>query len=94
MYQQYPPPQQIYYGSQYSGCLKFFLYILSFAVPLAGVIVGIVFTSRPDPESKRLGQACLILAIISVVVYCCLVVVGTALGFAPLAILPFIEGSY
>ncbi len=76
MQQQYPPPQPVYYGQQYGGCMKLILYILSLWIPLAGVIIGVIFMSRPDPESKRLGQTCLILGIISFVLSCCLVVVG------------------
>jgi hypothetical protein len=83
MYQQYPSPQPVYYPQQqYSGCLKAFLYVLSFLIPIAGVIIGIVFISRPDPESKGLGQACLIVGIVSFVLWCCVsIVVGISSGF-------------
>ena len=83
MYQQYPQQQPAYYPQQqYSGCLKAFLYILSFLVAMAGVIIGIVFISRHDPESKSLGNACLIVGIISFVVWCCLsIVFGISSGF-------------
>jgi hypothetical protein len=73
MYQQYPPPQPAYHPQQqYSGCLKAFLYGLSLLIPLAGIIVGIVFISRPDPESKSIGNIALILGIVSFVLNCCL----------------------
>ncbi|MGD1994434.1 MAG: hypothetical protein PVI59_14670 [Anaerolineae bacterium] len=90
MYYQ-PPSQQVYVaeGSRYSGCLKLFLYAVSLLVPLVGVIMGLVYLSRPDPESKKLGQICLILGIISFVVTCCL---GAILGLSPLLALPFLEG--
>jgi hypothetical protein len=73
MYQQYPPQQPVYYPQQqYSGCVKFILYALAFLTPLPiGIIIGIVFMSRPDPESKSLGNVCLIISIISVVLQCC-----------------------
>jgi hypothetical protein len=78
MYQQYPPQQPAYYPQQqYGGCLKFFLYVLSFSMPLAGIIIGIIFMSRPDRESKSLGNACLIISIISMVLWCC---VGIGFG--------------
>ncbi len=85
MYQQYPGqqpmyPQPPYYGQQYSGCVKFLLYALSFLVPLAGIIIAIVFMTRPDPESKGLGRTCLILGIVSIALGCC---IGVALGFGP-----------
>ena len=88
MYQYQPPPQQIYYGSRYGGCLKLFLYALSFFIPLLGIILGIVYMSRPDPESKRLGQACLIIGIISFIITCC---AGVIFGLAPTVLLPFLE---
>jgi len=91
MYPQYQQPQPVYYGSQYSGCLKFILYAISFFIPLAGLIIGVIFLSRPDPESKNLGQTCLIVGIISFVLSCCLAVM---FGIAPALILPFLDPSY
>ncbi len=38
-------------------------YIVSFLVPLAGIIIGIVYYTRPDGESKRVGKNCIIIAI-------------------------------
>ncbi len=84
-------PQHVYYGSQYSGCLKFVLYAISFLIPLAGLIVGVIFLSRPDPESKSLGQTCLILGIVSFVLSCCL---GLVFGIAPAFIIPFLDSGY
>jgi len=93
MYQQYPPPQVIYYGSQYGGCFKFFLYLLSFFMPLLGLIFGLVYMSRPDVESKSLGRTCLIISIISFVLICCSSVLAALLGFLPVLTLPFLEGQ-
>jgi hypothetical protein len=77
-YPQYPQHQPVYYPQQqYSGCLKFLLYAVSFLWPLPiGFIIAIVFISRPDPESKSLGNACLIISIITLVIYCCLSIAG------------------
>ncbi|MFN2217217.1 MAG: hypothetical protein ACK2UA_01315 [Anaerolineae bacterium] len=80
MYQQYPqyPQQQpVYYqpAQQYGGCLKALLYILAFTMPLpAGIIIAIIFLSRQDPESKSLGNACLIVSIVALVIQCCLTI--------------------
>ena len=52
----YPPPQPVYAGPRYSGCMKFILYIASFFIPLVGIIAAIIFMSRQDPESKRLAN--------------------------------------
>ena len=83
MYQQYPPPQPAYYPQQqYSGCMKALMYGLSLLIPLAGIIIGIVFVSRPDPESKSIGNIALILGVISFVLNCCVGVLiwGVAFG--------------
>ena len=90
MYPQYPQ-QHIYYGSQYGGCLKFILYAASFFIPLVGLITGVIFLSRPDPESKRLGQTCQILGVVSFVLSCCLAVV---FGLTPALVLPFLDSNY
>jgi hypothetical protein len=90
MYQQYPPP--VYYPpQQYSGCLKFLLYALAFfwSFPV-GIIIAIVFMSRPDPESKSLGNTCMIISIISMVFWCCAGTVAIMLsGLAPAIIAYF-----
>jgi hypothetical protein len=83
-YPQQPPPPQYppqYYGPQYSGCLKFVLYALSFFIPLVGIILGIVYMSKPDPESKSLGKICLIISIVVIVIGCCL---GGIFGILPI----------
>ncbi len=94
MAQYYQPPQVVYYGSRYSGCLKFFFYALSCTIPLVGFILALIYATRPDPESKRLGQTCLVLSIISTLIYCCLVVLGIVMGAGGVALLPFMEGNY
>lgn len=80
----YPPqpppayPQQ--YGPRYSGCLKFILYALSFSIPIVGIVVGIIFMSKRDPESTGLGKACLIISIATMVLWCCIGVALAILG--------------
>jgi hypothetical protein len=93
MYQQpYQTPAPVYYGPQYSGCTKFLLYVLSLWIPIAGVIVGLIFMGRPDPESKRLGQTCLILGIVSFVITCCLAIIVATSWTTILAFLaPYME---
>ena len=70
-YQQQPPPPPAYYP-RYSGCLKFILYALSFFIPLVGIIAGIIFMSKGDPEASSLGKTCLIISIVAIVIGCCL----------------------
>jgi hypothetical protein len=90
MYQQYPQQPVYYPQQQYSGCLKWFLYILSFVAPFpVGIIIAIVFISRQDPESKSLGNVCLIVSIISMVLACCVAAVLMATGVLPMLLIPF-----
>jgi len=93
MYYQQPPPAYPpqYYGPRYGGCLKIFLYLISFSIPIVGIIVGIVFMSRGDPESRSLGRTCLILGIISVVLACCL---GVGASLFPVLLAMLQEMSY
>jgi hypothetical protein len=86
MYYQQPPPA--YYGPRYSGCLKFVLYALSFFIPIVGIIAGIIYMSKGDPESSALGKACLFIAIAAIVIGCC---VGA--GFTAFSVLSQ-QGSY
>ncbi len=76
--QPYPPPQ---YAPRYSGCLKFILYLVSFGIPIAGIIIAVIFMSKGDPESNSLGKTCLIISIAMIVVGCCLGVVGGVAWF-------------
>ena len=76
MYYQQPPPA--YYGPRYSGCLKFIMYALSFFIPIVGIIAGIIYMSRGDPESSALGKTCLAISIVTIVVGCCVGVGASA----------------
>ncbi len=46
--------------------MKVLLYLASIFVWIAGVIIGIVFMAKDDPEYKRVGKICLILGIVSI----------------------------
>jgi hypothetical protein len=49
-------------------------YILSFIIPILGIILGAIYMSKPEPENKRFGKNCIIAAVISfVVVICCVI---------------------
>jgi len=78
-YQQQPPPPV--YQPQYSGCLKFILYALSFCIPLVGIIAGIIFMSKGNPEASSLGKTCLIISIVAIVIGCC---VGVGFSVVPI----------
>jgi hypothetical protein len=53
------------------------MYVLSFFIPIVGIVAGIIYMSRGDPESSALGKACLIISIAAIVIWCC---VGVAFG--------------
>jgi hypothetical protein len=50
-------------------------YILSFIIPILGIILGAIYLGKPEPENKRFGKNCLIAAVIYMVVVACCVVV-------------------
>jgi len=50
-------------------------YVLSFVIPLAGIILGAIYLSKPDAANKKFGKMCLTLALtcigVIIVAYCC-----------------------
>ncbi|MGG1676935.1 hypothetical protein ACIFOT_14445 [Neobacillus sp. NRS-1170] len=50
-----------------SGGLKALLYIVSFFIPVVGIIIGIVWMTDHDPEKKSVGKTCIILGLIMIV---------------------------
>jgi len=42
------------------------LCIMSLLVPLAGIIVGIIYMSRDSPEERRVGKICIILGVLAI----------------------------
>ena len=83
-YPQQPPQQpygggqQQYAGQQYAGQgdppmgdgMKTLLYIVSFLFPIVGVIIGVIYNSKPEPWHKEFGKTCLQVAVISIVIGC------------------------
>ncbi len=89
----YAPPPQAYAPPppptpQYSGCMKWGFYLLSALIPIAGIIIAIVYMGKGDPESKSLGKVCLIISIVAMVILCC---VSVIFGVIP-AVLPLLQG--
>lgn len=48
--------------------IKILLYLVSFFIWIAGIVIGIIYMTRTDPEEKRVGKICLVLGIVSIVV--------------------------
>lgn len=53
---------------------KWLFYIISFLIPIAGIIIGAIYMSKPDPDCKQFGKNCLIAAIAYFVVICICVI--------------------
>lgn len=74
-----------------SAGMRALFYILSFLIPLAGIIIGAIYYSKPDRESKQVGKICLVLGVVSIllivgigaVVYLAVLGFGGTDGFTP-----------
>lgn len=53
---------------QVSDGMKILFYILSFLIPIVGIIIGVIYYTKPDPQSKELGKMCLILALVGILI--------------------------
>ncbi len=72
-----------------SGGMRALVYIISFLVPLAGIIIGIIFYVKPDPEMKRVGKNCILIAVlvwVSIAIF--IAIIGVIIGSGGLASLP------
>lgn len=49
---------------------KVLFYILSFIIPIVGIVLGIIWLNDQDPDKKQVGKYCLILGIVAVVLGC------------------------
>ncbi len=76
---------------------KNLFYVLSFFIPIAGIILGAIYLSKPDADNKKFGKMCLTLALacIAVVVfmYCCFIGAYVSFIFAYLIIIIFVIGA-
>ena len=80
---------------QISSGMKILFYILSLIVPIVGFIIGIVYYSKGDPESKHVGKICIILAVVGIlasvgfaaILYVMVLGFGSADGNTPVAAL-------
>jgi hypothetical protein len=49
---------------------RWLFYVLSFFIPLAGIIIGAIYMSKPDPANKKFGKTCLICALAFIAAIC------------------------
>jgi predicted RNA-binding Zn-ribbon protein involved in translation (DUF1610 family) len=44
--------------------MRALFYIISILIPIAGIILGIIYYVKPDPDLKRVGRNCIIIAVV------------------------------
>lgn len=66
---------------QISEGMKILFYILSFLIFIVGIIIGVIYYTKSDPESKHVGKMCIILAIVGVLIWvlCAIAIAGASL---------------
>jgi hypothetical protein len=65
---------------------KWLFYILSFVIWPVGIILGIIYMRKPDPDCKSFGKLCLILGIIPIVLWCICIILWAGCGAVGTAI--------
>jgi hypothetical protein len=70
-------------GLRLSGGQKALLYILSFFIPVVGIILGIVWMNDQDIDKKAVGKTCLIIGIVAIVLSCICWFAASALSIIP-----------
>jgi predicted RNA-binding Zn-ribbon protein involved in translation (DUF1610 family) len=53
------PPQPLI-----SSGMKVLLYIISVLIPIAGIIIGAVYYTKPEEEYKHVGKICLVIGVV------------------------------
>jgi hypothetical protein len=64
------------------GNSRYLFYILSFLIPLAGVIIGIIYYGKPEPWHKEFGKRCLELALSAIVLLIAIVFLSFVFVFS------------
>ena len=59
------PVQQ---GPMMSDGMKILLYIVSFLFTIVGIIVGVYYMTKDEPEYKEVGKICLVLGLVGLVI--------------------------
>ena len=55
-------------GEPIDDTFRMLIYVVSFIIPIVGIIVGILYTMKPDNHSQEFGKTCLKIAIASIVI--------------------------
>ncbi len=59
-------PQWLFYG-------------ISFFIPIAGIVIGAVYMSKPDRGAKDFGKRCMIAAVAYFIAACCCIIAYAAI---------------
>jgi hypothetical protein len=59
---------------------KVLWYILSFLFFPLGIVLGIIYMQKPEPEAKAFGKNCLIAGIVAFILLCLCGVLSTVFG--------------
>ena len=91
MNEQTPQPSP-FLSTPPEGGNRTLLLIVSFFIPIVGIILGIMFMTKPDEASQKFGRQALISAIAFFVLFClcfaCYFIFVTGLSFLPLLLIP------
>ncbi|RLC43272.1 MAG: hypothetical protein DRH49_01755 [Candidatus Coatesbacteria bacterium] len=61
---------------------KWLMYLISFLVPLVGIILGIIYLTKPEEENKHFGKRCLMWAIIAIALFIVLWIIYAVVFFS------------
>ncbi len=50
---------------------EWLFYILSFFIPVLGIVLGVIYASKSSRACRSFGQVCLVLGVINLVLGCC-----------------------
>jgi len=59
------------------------LYLISFFIPLAGFIIGVIYYLKPEPEYKHVGKMCILIALLPILI---VLLIAFMVGMAFLAL--------
>jgi len=76
-----------------SSGMRALMYIISFLVPIAGIVLGIIYYVKPDPEMKRVGKNCIIIAILVWVIIALIYIAVFALVVSVSSIFSMLVGT-
>ncbi|HZG73407.1 MAG TPA: hypothetical protein VEY51_17865 [Chondromyces sp.] len=66
-----------------SGGQRTLFYLLSFFLPVVGIVLGIIWMNEQDLEKKQVGKTCLTISIVSIALSCICWFAASALSVLP-----------